>query len=93
MNRETKEILLPITKSKIVIVTWMTAGELLGTSKAEDSTKYLISKLVTSFNEIVDKEKVFEAIMDLPIDDYKILDDALVELLPKKKEKEEEKKN
>lgn len=90
MERETAEIVLPISKTKVKYFTYLKAKEILGISKAEDGNKYLYETLVVSVND--DPANVYERITDLRYSEYKAVDDLFVKMLKDEGGENEEKK-
>jgi len=79
IERETAEIELPISKTKIKYFTYLKAKEVLGIAKAEDGNKYLYETLIVSVND--DTNNVYEHITDLRYSDYMVLDKMIVKML------------
>lgn len=89
MERETAEIVLPISNTKVKYFTYLKAKEVLGINKAEDGNKYLYETLVVSVND--DPNNVYERITDLRYSEYKAIDDIFVKMLKEEGENEEKK--
>ena len=90
LERETAEIELPSSKTKVKYFTYLKAKEVLGISKAVDGNKYLYEALVVSVDG--DTNNVYEHITDQRYSDYKVLDDMFVKMLKEEAGDNEEKK-
>jgi len=75
-ERKTKQITLPMTQTVITMYEWITAGEVSQSGKEEDPTKYMLETLITDVNG--SKENIYKTLMDLPYQDYKVIDNELL---------------
>ena len=82
MDRETKEITLP-SGTKVVIYSYMITREMFEIRKLsnQDANEYSIKQFIVKFGEEIDKEKIFELVMNTKVSDFKDIDKELALLL------------
>ena len=83
MNRETQIIELPVSKTKVEIYSYLIARDLFEMNADTNvaKTEYILKNFIVSFGNEKDKAKIFEMVMDLRIEDYTSLDNALLKLI------------
>ena len=89
MERETIEVVLPISQKKIKIYKYLIGRDLYNfeKKKEEDLTKYVLNNFIVSFEGEKNKDKIFNMVMDLHIKDYKFIDRKLLSLIDPEKDK------
>lgn len=82
MDRETKEIVLP-SGIKVVFYSYMITKEMFDLKKLsnEETPEYSIKQFIVKFGEETDKQKIFDAIMNTKVSDFKDIDKELALLL------------
>lgn len=88
MSSENRIIELPVSKIKVELVPFLTAGVFMDLSKQTDQTKYMIEQLVVSLDGKT--EKIYEEVRGLRYKDWKFLDHELTAMVS---EDTEEKKD
>lgn len=82
MERETKTITLPISQTTVEYKSYLTAREFLAIVKNKEqdtANKVLIDQVIVSIAG--SKERIYEAVLDLRLEDYIALNNALTELI------------
>lgn len=78
MNRETQKLTLPSGKI-LTVCSYITARDMKEGGEAKDNQKFLVDKLVVEMNG--QKEGFYEMALDLPLSDYRVLDNYLLGLV------------
>lgn len=82
MERETKTITLPVSQTAVEYKSYLTAREFLAIVKNKEqdaANKILIDQVIVSIAG--SKERIYEAVLDLRLEDYMALNTALTELI------------
>ena len=84
MEREIKTVELPISKAKVVMYSFMTGREwqlITKETEVDKSTELAIKMFIVSFNDEVDKDKIFDLVLDSRLEDFRVINVELKELL------------
>ena len=61
-SEQNKVVELPVSKVKVEIVPFLTAGVFMDLSKQTNQTKFLIEETIVKFGEETRKEKIYELV-------------------------------
>ena len=89
MERPTQELQLAQTKQKVIVVSYLTRRDILAITAADEKARDRLTHdlLIISVGAEKDKAKIYELVLDLPLVDYKVVDNYLMGLLPDDAEK------
>jgi len=80
-QRETTIIELPHEQVQVEIYSHMIVKEWFKFKEEEDCTEYALKNLIVKFGEETDKEKIYDLVSNIRLEDYTLIDKELAKLL------------